>query len=226
MTNKFTLPRPAARRRLSGHFRAGAYAVQATASLAAAWRRGAAAPRRAAAALTLASVLSACAAPRLPETLPELPPAPPPPAPAAAVQMADETAPLLAYHQQLRRMTQGELLQELVALGQRQPSPRITLQSAMVLQWTRGAGDLARAQALYDSVAGSAHPLAPLAALLSAQCYEQRRLAEHGERLAAQLRDSQRKNEQLADMLESLKAIERNLPARAAIQPQGGNNER
>lgn len=211
MTNKFPLPRPATRRRLSSHF--------------CAWRQDAAARKRAAAALTLAALLSACAAPRLPDAVPELPSAPPPPPP-AAVQMADETAPLLAYHQQLRRMTQGELLQELVALGQRQPSPRITLQSAMVLQWTRGAGDLARAQGLYDSVAGSAHPLAPLAALLSAQCAEQRRLAEHNDRLAAQLRDSQRKSEQLAEMLESLKTIERNLPARAAIQPQGGGNER
>lgn len=224
MTHKSILPRPAARLRPSRHAPLAALAARTSASLAA-WKHGAAAPGQAAAALALASLLSACAAPRLPQAAPELPPTPPPPPP-VAVQMADETAPLLAYHQQLRRMTQGELLQELVALGQRQPSPRITLQSGMVLQWTRGAGDLARAQSLYDSVAGSTHPLAPLAALLSAQCAEQRRLAEHNERLAAQLRDSQRKSEQLADMLESLKAIERNLPARAGLQPQGGGNER
>ncbi|MTW02781.1 hypothetical protein GM668_11880 [Duganella ginsengisoli] len=166
-------------------------------------------------------LMSGCSVPRLPSTasivLPRAPAEAPPP---TTVMLADETAPLLAYHQQLRRMTQGELLQELATLGMRQPSPRVALQMGMVLLWTRGSGDLPRAQAQFDGVASTTHPLALLAALLSAQCQEQRRLAEHGDKLQAQLKESQRKIDQLAETLESLKAIERNLPAR------GVSNER
>lgn len=173
------------------------------------------------AALLLAALLAGCAAPRLPAPASiVLPPAPVEAPPPATLILPDETAPLLAYHQQVRRMAQGELLQELAVLGQRQPSPRVALQMGMVLLWTRGAGDLARAQAQFDSVASTTHALAPLAALLSAQCQEQRRLAEHGERQLAQLKESQRKIDQLTETLESLKAIERNLPAR------GTSNER
>lgn len=172
-------------------------------------------------ALLLAALLSGCGTPLLPRPdtirLPKPPAEAPPP---ATLILPDETAPLLAYHQQVRRMTQGELLQELAALGMRQPSPRVALQMGMVLLWTRGAGDLVRAQAQFDTVASTAHPLAPLAALLSAQCQEQRRLAEHGDRQQAQLKESQRKIDQLTETLESLKAIERNLPAR------GNTNER
>ncbi len=167
------------------------------------------------------ALLSGCTTPLLPQPASiVLPPAPAGAPPPATLMLPDETAPLLAYHQQVRRMAQGELLQELAALGQRQPSPRVALQMGMVLMWTRGSGDLARAQAQFDGVAATPNPLAPLAALLAAQCQEQRRLADHGERLAAQLKDSQRKIDQLTDTVESLKAIERNLPAR------GGSNER
>lgn len=160
-------------------------------------------------------MLAGCGTPLLPAPASiVLPPAPVEAPPPATLILPDETAPLLAYHQQVRRMAQGELLQELAVLGQRQPSPRVALQMGMVLLWTRGAGDLARAQAQFDSVASTTHPLAPLAALLSAQCQEQRRLTEQGDRQLAQLKESQRKIDQLTETLESLKAIERNLPAR------------
>ncbi|MES2260734.1 MAG: hypothetical protein V4724_19625 [Pseudomonadota bacterium] len=153
------------------------------------------------------------------------PPAPLPPLPLMAPQ--DETAPLLVYHQRLRRMTQGELLKELSTIGPQQGRPKTALQAGMILMLTRGSGDLARAQALFDSVATSEDPAAqalkPLAQLMSSYCAEARRLAEHGERLAAQLKENQKKSEQLNDMLEGLKAIERNLPARSpAAQTQGG----
>jgi hypothetical protein len=171
--------------------------------------------------LLLAALLAGCGTPLLPAPASiELPrpamEAPPP----ATLMLPDETAPLLAYHQQVRRMPQGELLQELAVLGQRQPAPRVALQTGMVLLWTRGTGDLARAQAQFDTVAYTTHPLAPLAALLSALCQEQRRLAEHADKQQAQLKESQRKIDQLTETLESLKAIERNLPAR------GTSNER
>lgn len=171
--------------------------------------------------LLLSALLAGCGTPLMPAPASIVLPQPPADAPpSATLMLPDETAPLLAYHQQLRRMTQGELLQELAALGMRQPTPRVALQMGMVLLWTRGAGDLARAQAQFDTVASTPHPLAPLASLLSAQCQELRRLAEHGDKLAAQLKENQRKTDQLTETLESLKAIERNLPAR------GASNER
>ncbi|MTW11545.1 hypothetical protein GM658_13145 [Pseudoduganella eburnea] len=166
-------------------------------------------------------LLGACAQ-RQPVTAP-LPPLPPPPSPAQltlVVAPQDEVTPLLAYHQSLRRMTQGELLKELSNLAQLPKTPKAQLQSAMVLSLTRGNGDLARAQAQFEVVASAPEPeaqgLRQLAQMLSAQCADTRRLLDDSERLRAQLKDNQRKNEQLNETLEALKEIERGLPARAS----------
>lgn len=168
--------------------------------------------------LTLA--LAGCAQKQFKPVLPEI--ALPSP---AVVQLAaptppDEVAPLLNYHHALRRMSQGELLKELSGLGLQQRSARVTIQMAMALMLTRGSGDLARAQALLDSVATAADsdldaaPLKPLAQMLSSNCAEARRLAEHADKLALQQKDSQRRIDQLSDMVEGLKTIERTLPVR------------
>ena len=149
-------------------------------------------------------------------------PAPPPVKPVpirvAPVAPPDEVAPLLAYHQSLRRMTQGELLKELSGILQQQRTPKIALQTGMILMLTRGSGDLARAQTLFDGVASSNDPdaqgLRAFAGLLGSYCAEARRLGEHVDRLSGQLKDTQRKTEQLNDTLEALKAIERGLPVR------------
>ena len=173
--------------------------------------------------LLLPLLLAACAQ-RQPAP-PALPPLPAPAAPAPLTLLVaphDEVSPLLAYHQSLRRMTQGELLKELSALSQLQKTPKVLLQSAMVLSLTRGSGDLARAQAQFDIVATAPEPeaqgLRQLAQLLSAQCADTRRLVEDADRLRVQLKDNQRKNEQLNETLEALKEIERGLPARASKQ--------
>lgn len=161
---------------------------------------------------------------------PPLPEAPPPVVEVEAprpLPPPDEVGPLLSYHQSLRRMSQGELVKELSGLGLQQRSPRVALQMGMVLMLTRGNGDLARAQALLDSVATSAEveaaPFRLLAQMLSSNCAETRRLAEHADKLTAQQKDNQRRIDQLNEMLEGLKAIERTLPARPAPTPQGGN---
>ena len=52
---------------------------------------------------------------------------------------------------------------------------------------------------------------APWARLLAGRAAEQRRLEEQFDRLAQQLRDSQRRIDQLSEKLEALKAIERSL---------------
>jgi hypothetical protein len=168
--------------------------------------------------LLLCAALAACTTsrPRVPATsvepVPVVTVAPPPP--------ADEVGPLLNYHQALRRMSQGELLKELSGLVQQKRSPRVAVQMGMVLMLTRGSGDLARAQTLLDNVANSTEadsaPYKPLALMLSSYCAETRRLAEHVDKLTAQQKDSQRRIEQLNDMVEGLKNIERTLPVRPA----------
>lgn len=174
-------------------------------------------------------LLTGCALQRTappPLAAPAMAPVAPVPQAVNHVSPQDEAAPLLAYHQSLRRMTQGELLKELSGLSLQQNTPKLSMQMGMILMLTRGTGDLARAQAQLDSVASSADPAAqslkPLAQLLSSHCAEARRLSDHNERLAAQLRDNQRKTEQLSEMLEGLKTIERNLPARPASAPPSG----
>lgn len=98
------------------------------------------------------------------------------------------------------------------------PSPRLALQKAMTLALIRGNGDFARAQLYAESVAYSiesdTQPLKPLAKLLAANYAELRRMAEQVEKLNQQAKENQRRIEQLNDMLEGLKAIERTLPAR------------
>lgn len=178
-------------------------------------------------ALLLCLALTACAtkapapvappaeAPPPPVAMPEPPPAPP-----------DEATPLLNYFQSLRRLNPGELSKELSSLGQQPRGPKVALQTAMALMQTRGNGDLARAQALLDSVATSADaadaPFKPLAQLLSATCQDTRRQAEHIDRLGVQLKENQRRNDQLSEMLEALKTIERTLPPRPATSAQAG----
>jgi hypothetical protein len=151
-------------------------------------------------------------------------PPPPPVQEVAPLAPPDEVGPLLSYHQQLRKMSQGDMLKELSGLGLQQRSPRVAVQMGMVLMLTRGSGDLARAQALLDSVATATDtdsaPFKALAQLLSSNCAETRRLADHADKLLAQQKDSQRRIEQLNDMLEGLKTIERTLPARPAPGPQ------
>ncbi|MES2347591.1 MAG: hypothetical protein V4641_08465 [Pseudomonadota bacterium] len=151
-------------------------------------------------------------------------PPPPPVQEVAPLAPPDEVGPLLSYHQQLRKMSQGDMLKELSGLGLQQRSPRVAVQMGMVLMLTRGSGDLARAQALLDSVATATDtesaPFKALAQLLSSNCAETRRLADHADKLLVQQKDSQRRIEQLNDMLEGLKTIERTLPARPAPGPQ------
>jgi len=177
--------------------------------------------------LPLALLLEGCAQKPL-ATLhyPLTPRVAPLPVAVAPVVPRDEVAPLLAYHQSLHRMTQGELLKELSSIMLQQRTPKIALQTGMILMLTRGSGDLARAQSNFDSVVGSTEPeaegLKALAQLMSSHCAEARRLSDSADRLSLQLRETQRKSEQLNETLEALKAIERGLPVRPTSGASAG----
>ncbi|RZI96897.1 MAG: hypothetical protein EOP39_28535 [Rubrivivax sp.] len=91
------------------------------------------------------------------------------------------------------------------------------LRKALALSQGRGGTELAQAAAQVDVVASdaqAAEALKPLAALLSARLAEQRRLQENIDKLTQQLRESQRRNDQLNEKLEALKTIEQTLPGK------------
>ena len=153
------------------------------------------------------------------------PPAPAAPAPAPVAQQPPPPAAAvlaLDYADRLRAMTVPALAQEIARLGEPGAAPERQLQLAMALALTRVPSDLQRAQALLQRVlengGDEARPLHPLARLLAAQYGEQRRADEATERQAQQLRDAQRRIDQLNDRLEAVRAIERSLSTR----PSGG----
>ena len=111
-------------------------------------------------------------------------------------------------------------------LGDPGDAPLTQMQLALALAQTRAPADLARALGLLQRVlanpAPEAQPLQPLARALAARYAEQRRVEDDRERQAQQLRDSQRRIEQLNDRLEALRAIERSFArpgSRAAAPP-------
>jgi hypothetical protein len=136
---------------------------------------------------------------------------------------------LLVYADRVRRMAPAELAQEVTRLSeipepQRQPAEEMQL--AITLAQTRVPADLVRAQGLAQRVLGNpreeARGLYPLAGMLVARYAEQRRVEEALDRQAQQLREQQRRIDQLTERLEAVRAIERSLTSRPP-PPNGGH---
>lgn len=147
-----------------------------------------------------------------PAGIPAATPAPAPaPQPAAPVL---ET--VLGYAERVRGLPAAELGQEVQRLGENGYTPLRATQLALALAQSRSAANAARAQAMLQRVQADASPEAQglqlFARLLSAQIAEQRRTDEAAERQAQQLREAQRRIDQLNERLEALRAIERSLP--------------
>ncbi len=143
------------------------------------------------------------------------PPAPPPVAAPALPPPASKT--VLDYAEQLAALPSAELPREIGRLGDPGDSPVRQMQLALALGMTGLPSDLMRAQQLLNRVAenpGVDTSLRPLARLLATQYASQRRADEQIERQNLQLRDAQRRVDQLSDRLEAMRAIERSLPAR------------
>lgn len=147
-------------------------------------------PERRLSALGLALLLAACQTPA---------PAPEPPPPAEPVCPAPAPPP------------EAKALEAVLAYAE-------DLRKALALSQGRSSADLAQAAAQMEQAASAPEPLAaplqPLAALLAARLAEQRRLQDGVDKLTQQLRDTQRRNEQLNEKLEALKAIEQTLPGK------------
>ena len=173
-------------------------------------------------ATALACLLAACTT--LP---PEEPPAPLPEAspavPVVQVIQVDETAmlPLLGYYDLLQRMKPNELARERQTLAALPPSPSVQIRQAMLLGMPRTTTDLARAQTLLEGVLRSRAPeaasLHPLAKVLATQYQERARLEAQSERLGQQLKDSQRKRDELQEKIDALTDIERSIPIRPNV---------
>lgn len=158
-------------------------------------------------------LLSGCAAPQIVQK-PVLVQAPP-----RVVVVADpQVAELLAYQNSLRLMTPSELAKAQLDVAKLDHAPQNTVRRAMLQATVRAPGDLARAQALLDTVAQAsskeAQLLSPLAQVLSAQYAELQRQNDAIDKLNSQLREAQRRNDLLNEKLEGLKNIERSLSVR------------
>lgn len=122
---------------------------------------------------------------------------------------------LLQWQDELRNATGEPLPARIARLSADTPTPAHQVELGLALLHTRNPGDAARAQGLLEAVGKAsgdeAAAWAPWARMLAGRAAEQRRLEEQSDRLAQQLRDSQRRIDQLSEKLEALKAIERSL---------------
>ena len=140
---------------------------------------------------------------------------------------------LLAQTDRVLKLPPAELAKEIARLDEADDAtPETPLLLATALAQTRQAVDTARALGLVQRVLGNtgaaAQPLHTLARLLEARLLQQRRLEDQLDRQAQQLRDTQRRNDQLSERLEAVRAIERSLgtrpaPAASPSAPAVGN---
>lgn len=165
-------------------------------------------------------------------TTPTVTPVTPPPSQPPVV-LGAETPPapdvitaLLSYADRLHALSPADLAAEIVVQGDPGNVALRQMQLALALMHLRQPAETARALGLMQRVIAhpgpESLPLKPLARLLANRLMDQRRLEEGAERQAQQLRDSQRRIDQLNERLEAMRAIERSLTTRPpAAAPNG-----
>jgi hypothetical protein len=141
----------------------------------------------------------------------------------------DPVVLVLAQTDRTLRMTSADLTKEIARLTEREESAiENPLLLAVALAQTRQPVDTARALGLVQRVLGNNAPAAqalhPLARLMESRLLQQRRLEDQLDRQSQQLRDAQRRNEQLNERLEAVRAIERSLTTRPTPAPANGGN--
>lgn len=130
----------------------------------------------------------------------------------------------MARTDQTLRLSPPELAREIARLSEAEDASAETpLLLATALAQTRQPADTARALGLVQRVLATqteaAQSLHPLARWMEARLLQQRRLEEQLERQAQQLRDAQRRNDQLNERLEAVRAIERSMTTRPGPAP-------
>jgi hypothetical protein len=132
---------------------------------------------------------------------------------------------LLDYAERLRGLNPVELGTEISALGTPGSQVLGQMQLALALTHTHQPVDTARALGLLQRVlaqeGAAAQPYKALARLLLTRLQEQRKLEDSLERQTQQLREQQRRIEQLNERLEAMRAIERSLNKRPGSPSNG-----
>lgn len=179
-------------------------------------------------------VLAACASPLPPAftdtprpvTPVHIPPPPPPavvpppvlPTPDPTDQAIQAGRELLRWQDQLRQAAPDVLPAIAARIAAEPATPASAVHLALAWLHTRVPGDAAKALAQLEAVQTStdpaAQPWSDWVRLLTARATEQKRLDDQVNRQTQQLRDSQRRIDQLTEQLEALKAIERSLAPR------------
>ncbi|MCK6406336.1 MAG: hypothetical protein L6Q60_10005 [Rhodocyclaceae bacterium] len=168
--------------------------------------------------LPLSLLLAACTTMAPPP--PEDPPAPKIEEPLARPCLSHDEAPvraMLAFYASNARSPAPPTRERGVA-----GDPYLLMRQA--IQYGQGRpADLHKAQSALDAVMRSTHPAAPNLAPLARLLHEQ-----YGERLRLeqQLRDTERRGDQLQEKLDALTAIERSLPARSSLPRAPQENSR
>lgn len=137
--------------------------------------------------------------------------------------LPDAVTALLTHSERLRQLSPNDLTAEIAVQGDPGNVPLRQMQLALLLLHPSPAADTARALALLQRVMSNASPEAlpvkPLARLLAQRLIEQRKAEEGLERQSQQLRENQRRIEQLNERLEAMRAIERSLGTRPPATP-------
>lgn len=163
-----------------------------------------------------------------PPSLTVTPVQPPPVQPPVVLDSESRAVPdvitaLLTYAERLRVLNPTDLAAEIVVLGDPGNVPLRQMQLALALMHTHLPADTARALGLVQRVVGHPGPesvqLKPLARLVAERLTEMRRLEDLNDRHQQQLRDSQRRIDQLNERLEAMRAIERSLNSRPSTAP-------
>jgi hypothetical protein len=124
---------------------------------------------------------------------------------------------LFAYRRWLDSASQADLNKELGALNGVSASAETEVRKAMVLCAMRDSARLARARTILDNVLlmsdSDALALRPLVEWMIDNNTELRRVTSLNERQTLQLKDTQRRFDQLSEKLEAMKRIETSQPA-------------
>ncbi|AOY02234.1 hypothetical protein [Jeongeupia sp. USM3] len=174
--------------------------------------------------LPLALLLAACVNPPVAPPLP-IASAPAKVAPVASAPVAvpsTDWPALFAYAASLHARTPAELNREVAGLAS-EAGELALIRRAMAYAQLRGNGDLSRAIGLLDNAQKASGPqaatLRPLAQWLSSVYADQRRQDGETDKLNQQLKDAQRRANDLNDKLNALKAIEHGLPPKPKAAP-------
>jgi len=132
----------------------------------------------------------------------------------------------LAFQRSLASMDALETARTRGLLAAQPGNPDARIRLALLLAQTKGNnGDLGRAQSVLEPLLKStdeaARALHPLARLLAEQLAERQRLESQIERQGLQIKEGQRKVQELQEKIDRLAEIERSLPsaARPGVRP-------